>query len=195
MEVIVGGGDAARGPAKGLSSSSSSGGGGGGGGGGAPPTREALRDEEPSSAGGGRGGGGASLLDGRLGGGGAGLPLAGGKGGTLRVGAVGAGEEIEPELGRLGSLGGARLLGVPALDLGGMTGGAPLTDVDDGVREGSLGGNTEGLGGDILLDGGEIDGVEAAAREGTGGGGGLLCVDALDGEDGTGGGGTRVGFG
>lgn len=173
VEVIVGGGEAARGPANGPSSSSSSGGGGGGGGGGAPPIREALRGEGTSSSagGGGGGGGGASLLDGRLGGGGAGRPLAGGNGGTLRGGAVP--EEIEPELGLLGSLGGARLLGVPVLDLGGIEGGGPLTDEEEGVRSGSLGGKTDGLGGVPRLDGGETEDEEAGAREGTGGGGGL----------------------
>lgn len=64
VEVIVGGGEGARGPAKGPSSSSSSGGGGGGGGGGAPPTLELRLDESPPSGGTGGGGLGAVLLEG-----------------------------------------------------------------------------------------------------------------------------------
>ena len=192
VEVMVGGGEDARCCApKGLSSSSS-GGGGGGGGGGKPPMRELLLEDKSSSP------CGDNRLDGRLGGLGAGLPLDGGKGGTLRVGA-GLEEEIDPELGLLGSLGGgAKLLGVAVLDLGGIAGGPlPLIDEDEGTRSGNLGGNTEGLGGGaIRLEGGEAEAEaeEAGAREGTGGGGGLRCVVLLVGEAGIGGGATLVGF-
>lgn len=81
-------------------------------------------------------------------------------------------------------------------DLAGIIGGAPLpfTDREEGVRSGSLGGRTLGRGGAIWLDGGDIDGLDAAAREGTGGGGGLRCVEFRTGEEGTGGGGTLPGL-
>lgn len=157
VDVIVGGGEGARGPANGPSSSSSSGGGGGGGGGGgAPPILEPRREDDRSSlseAAGGGGGGGAGRLR-RLdvwvetggGGGGGGLPLAGGRGGTLLVGAEV--DDIDPELGRLGSRGGAKPEGVGRGDLAGI-GGTPLpfTESVEGVRSGSLGGRTLGRGG------------------------------------------------
>jgi len=68
----------------------------------------------------------------------------------------------------------------------------PLTDRDDGVRSGSLGGRAVGLGGATWLDGGEIEGDDAAARDGTGGGGGLRCVELRFGEEGTAGGGGNL---
>lgn len=89
----------------------------------------------------------------------------------MRAGSVD--DDIEPELGLLGSLGGARPLGVDVLDLGGTTGTEPLADIDEGVREGRAGGSMVGLGGARSLEGGDADTDDAAALDGTGGGGGL----------------------